>query len=286
MVQQRSWKLYDDWKEVAHSISSHRNQRSCGWKWKSWTACQFEGCGGWVCDHQKRSFCPQCTRPLPEPTVEPCALPVVKNSGTTFPKVTLSQSCWRQQTRSDASGGTLLLPSCSPAQGKSKAKATTPEHELAQKESEYNKASANERLLEKRLQKSTETVEKLRKQLQAEQEILGRLVPALSQAKETTKQSLDGLRAMRIAVHGAGADGDKNAPRPAPMEQDTDVFKQKIWLLNESAKRARTESNVDRSAFLECVDGLPTLSSSRTQTRRTLSISTRVFDGESCLESE
>ena len=93
------------------------------------------------------------------------------------------------------------------AQGKSKAKTTTPEHELAQKESEYNTASANERLLEKRLQKSTETVEKLRKQLQDEQDILGRLVPALSQAKETTKQSPDGLRAMRIAVHGANGAG-------------------------------------------------------------------------------
>ena len=123
------------------------------------------------------------------------------------------------------------------AQGKSKTKATTPEYELAQKESEHNKASANERLLERKLQRSTETVEKMRKQLQAEQDILGRLVPALSQAKE----------AMRIAVHGAGADGDKNAPRPAPMEQDTDMFKQKIRLLNESAKRARTESNVDHS---------------------------------------
>ena len=142
------------------------------------------------------------------------------------------------------------------AQGKSKTKATTPEDELAQKESEYNKASANERLLEKKLQKSTETVEKLRKQLQSEQDMLGRLGPALSQTKETTKQSLDGLRVMGVAVHGAGADGDKNAPRPAPMEQDTDTFKQKIQLLNESAKRARTESNVDHSALLECVDGL------------------------------
>ena len=49
------------------------------------------------------------------------------------------------------------------AQGKSKTKGTTPGDELAQKESDYNKASANERLLEKKLQKSTETVEKLRK---------------------------------------------------------------------------------------------------------------------------
>ena len=53
MAQQRSWKLYDDWKEVAHSRSSYRNQRrsnnkSYGWKWKPSTACQFEGCRGWV----------------------------------------------------------------------------------------------------------------------------------------------------------------------------------------------------------------------------------------------
>ena len=73
MVQQRSWKLYDDWKEVAQSRSSYRSQKSSnnksgyGWKWKSWTACQFEGCRGWVYDHQKCSFCPQCIRPLPEP---------------------------------------------------------------------------------------------------------------------------------------------------------------------------------------------------------------------------
>ena len=159
---------------------------------------------------------------------------------------------------------------------------------MAQKESDYNKASANERLFEKRLQNSTETVEKLRKQLHAEQGILGRLLPALSQAKETTKQSLDGLRAMRIAVHGAGADGDKNAPRPAPMEQDTDMFKQKIRLLNESAKRARTDSNMDHSALPECVDVLSCEAnalSSTTKTRRTSSISTRVFDDESRLES-
>ena len=81
---------------------------------------------------------------------------------------------------------------------------------VAQEESEYNKASANERLLEK-IHKATETVEKLRKQLQSEQDMLGTLSPALSQAKETTKQSLDELRVMRIVVRGAGADGDKNA---------------------------------------------------------------------------
>ena len=120
------------------------------------------------------------------------------------------------------------------AQGKSKAKATTPEHELAQKESNYNKASANERLLEK-----SQDIEDRRELAEATPSRLGRLVPALSQAKETTKQSLDGLRALRIAVHGDVAGGDKKSPRPNGMEQDTDMFKHKIRLLNASAKRAR-----------------------------------------------
>ena len=41
-----------------------------------------------------------------------CALPVVKISGTTFPKVTLSQFCWLQQTRSTDSGEVLSQISC------------------------------------------------------------------------------------------------------------------------------------------------------------------------------
>ena len=57
---------------------------------------------------------------------------------------------------------------------------------------------------------------------------------------------------IRTANHAMG----KNTPRPVPMEQDTDLFKQKIRLLNESAKRARTESKSDHSGLLECVDGL------------------------------
>ena len=52
------------------------------------------------------------------------------------------------------------------------------------------------------------------------------------------------LRAMRIAVHGAGADGDKTAPRPAPMEQDTDVFKQKILLLRNQTWTTQPSSTV------------------------------------------
>ena len=80
----------------------------------------------------------------------------------------------------------------------------------------------------------------------------------------------------------AGADGDKNAPRPAPMEQDTDIFKQKIRLLNESAKRARTESNVDHSALLERVDGLlgeaNALFLKNSNTSDIINIDSRVFD--------
>ena len=156
------------------------------------------------------------------PNCRTYVLSLVRISGATFPKATLSQSYWLQRTRS-AGLRDSLAAFLQSAQGMSKTKATTPEFELAQKESEYNKASAHERLLEKKLQKSTETFENLRKQLQSEQDMLGKLGPALSQAKETTEQSLDEPRVMRIAVHGAGADGDKNAPRPSPMEQDTDI---------------------------------------------------------------
>ena len=159
-----------------------------------------------------------------------------------------------------------------------------PESELAQKETGYNKASANERHLEKKFQSTTETDEKLRKQLQDEQGKLGRLVPALARAKEPAKQSLLVLRALRTAVHGAGADGDKNAPQPAPMEQDTDMFKQKIKLLNESSKRARTEPNVDHSALLACVDGV--LGEANALFLKNANTSDIIYGDESCSESE
>ena len=89
---------------------------------------------------------------------------------------------------------------------------------------------------------------------------------------------------IRTANHAMG----KNSPRPVPMEQDTDLFKQKIRLLNESAKRARTESiriiqaslNVSTVCWTK-----PTPSSSRTRTW-ILSMSTRVFDEESSTESK
>ena len=103
----------------------------------------------------------------------PCALPVVKNSGTTSPKVTRSQSCWRQRTKSDGSGGTLSQPSCNRHRASPKLKLRHPSMSWLRKNSECNKASANERLLEKKHQRSMETVEMLRKQLQAEQDILG-----------------------------------------------------------------------------------------------------------------
>ena len=197
--------------------------------------------------------------------------------------MTLSQFCWLQQTR-PASSGETLAAFLQSIQGKSKSKATTPESELAQKDTEYNKVSANERHLEKKFQSTTLTVEKLRKQLQDEQDKLGRLVPALAQTKETAKQSLLVLRALRTAVHGADADGDKNAPQPAPMEQDTDMFKQKIKLLNESAKRARTESNVDHSALLACVDG--GLGEANATFLKNANTSDIINDDESCSESE
>ena len=133
MVQQRSWKLYDDWKEVAHSRSSYRNQRrsnnksSYGWKWKPWTACQFEGCRGWVYDHQKRSFCPQCIRPLPEPatanppSVEPMCFPYGENFGNNIPEGDPLAALLAAADKIGWLGRDYLAAFLQSAQGKSKA---------------------------------------------------------------------------------------------------------------------------------------------------------------------
>ena len=141
-------------------------------------------------------------------------------------------------------------------QGKSKTKATTPEAELAQKETEYIKASSNERFVEKKVQASTEAVERFRTELNAEEERLARLVPVWVQAKKDAQQCLQDLRAVRSAVHGTGAAASGDGQRPTPMEQDADTFKQKLEQLNLSAKRARTSSNADHAALFACVDGL------------------------------
>ena len=107
-------------------------------------------------------------------------------------------------------------------QGKAKAKATTPEAELAQKE--------------------TEGARKLRKRgWQAS-------VRSGFRPREDAQQCLEDLRAMRAAVRGTGAAASDDGQRPTPMEQDTDRFKHKIEQLNLSAKRARTDSNADDAA--------------------------------------
>ena len=186
--------------------------------------------------HSVSVLCPSRLQRNP-PVPNPCAFPVVKNFGNNIPEGDPLAVLLAAADKIGWLGRDSLAAFLQSAQGKSKTKATTPEHELAQKESEYNKASANERLLEKKLQKSTETVEKLRKQLQSEQDMPGRLGPALSQAKETTEQSLDELRVMRTAVHGAGADVDKNAPRPAPLWSKT---------LTPSNKRSGCSMNLQR----------------------------------------
>ena len=179
MVHQRSWNLWNDWKEVAHGGTCYRNQKKSNkkssWKWKSWTACDYVGCGVWVYDHQKRSFCLQCIRPLPEPTpvksepVTPACSPVVKVLEVLL--AAADQIGWL--------GRDTLAAILSTMQGKTKTKATTPEAELAQKETEYNKASSNERFVEK-VQASTEAVE-----LKVEGRDLHGLAPSLFRPRKT-----------------------------------------------------------------------------------------------------
>ena len=187
----------------------------------------------------------------------PCALLVVKFSGTTLPKVTLSQFCWLQQTRSAGSGETLSQLSwnrfrTSPRRKRRHLRLSWPRKRLSTAKPPRMRGflRRNSRFRLKPFRSFGNNFKMNRMNSG------GLFFQDWHRPRKTTKQSLDVLRVMRTAVRGAGADGDKNAPRPAPLEQDTDMFKQKIKLLNESAMRARTESNVNHSPFLECVDGL------------------------------
>ena len=112
----------------------------------------------------------------------------------------------------------------STVQGKSMTKAATPEAELAQKETEYNKASSNERLVEKKVSS-----------------IDGGCGEVCVRSSNLRKRDLQGsarsgfrprqtrnnfwrtcvLCALLCMVHSASEDGQ----RPTPMEQDTDRFK-------------------------------------------------------------
>ena len=109
-----------------------------------------------VYDHQKRSFCPQCIRHLPEPapakspSVAPAWSPCGEDFVNNIPDGDLLAALLATAGQIGWLGTDALAPFLSMLQGKSKTKATSPEAELAQKETEHNKASANERLLEKK----------------------------------------------------------------------------------------------------------------------------------------
>ena len=98
---------------------------------------------------------------------------------------------------------TLLL-FCWPLLGKVKKKTTIPEAELTQEESEYNKAFSNERHIERRVQASTEAVDKMREELKAEEEAC-KVAAVWVQAKKDVQLCLEDSRAVRSAVRGAGA---------------------------------------------------------------------------------
>ena len=120
-------------------------------------------------------------------------------------------------------GRDSLAATLATMQGKAKAKATTPEAELAQKE--------------------TEGARKLRKRgWQA-------LVRSGFRPREDAQQCLEDLRAMRAAVRGTGAAAsDDGAAAYTDGNRTRTGFKHKIEQLNLSAKRARTDSNADDAA--------------------------------------
>ena len=242
VVQQRSWKLYDDWKEVAHSRSGIREGQTTnramagsgnrgrrvnlGLPWMGLRPSE-----ALLLSTMHPAFARADSSEIPQVS-NLCALPVVKFSGATFPKATLSQSYWLQRTRigwlgKDLSSLTLSRPSCNQHRASPRRRLRPLDTSWDRRNLSTTKPLRMRGSWRRSSRNRPRPLKSCGKQLQSEQDMLGRLGPALSQAKETTKESLDELRVMRIAVHGAGADGDKNAPRPAPMEQDTGVFQTK-----------------------------------------------------------
>ena len=145
------------------------------------------------------SFVPNFFRPLSEPTpamsqpvtptCSPCDEVIGGNLQDGDPLAVLlaaaDQIGWL--------GRDTLSAILSTMQGEAKTKATTHEAELAQKETENNKASSNERFDEKKVQASTEAVARFRKVLGAEEERLARLGPVWVQAKKRRATVSGGL---------------------------------------------------------------------------------------------
>ena len=157
---------------------------------------------------------------------------------------TLWLFCCPLQTRSGGWEGTAIL---STMEDKAKKKTTTPDAELAQKETEYNEASSSERFVEKNFQASTQGVERVRRELKDDEEKLARLAQSGFRPKEDVEKCLEDLRALRSAVHGAGAAASGSGQQPTPKEEDAESFKHKIEQLNLSVKEAK-----NRLKFRSC----------------------------------
>ena len=206
--------------------------------------------------HNVSVLCPSLfQRSLPVSNL--CALLVAKNSGATFPMATLSHFYWRQQTRSAGSGETLSLPSCSRHRASPKLKLRHPSMSWLRRNLSTTKPPRTRDFLRKssrnrrRPSRSCGSNSKPNK-ISLEDLCLRYHRPRKLRSNPWMVYVLCVLLCMVLAPMAT----NMHSERPAPMEQDTDRFKQKIRLLNESAKRARTESNTDHSAILECVDGL------------------------------
>ena len=103
--------------------------------------------------HSVSSLCPsqlQRKTPSVEPMCSPCG-ENLRNFGNNVPEGDPLAVLLAAADKIGWLGRDSLAAVLQSVQGKSKAKASTPEYELAQKESEHNKDSANERLLEKKL---------------------------------------------------------------------------------------------------------------------------------------
>ena len=166
MVHQRSQNLWNDWKEVAHGSTSNKGTR------RSRTRSRAGNRGLLVSTKDaddgstiiRKLFCPQCIRPLPRPLERslnpsrPRALLVVKVVEVTSLMVTFLQFCWPQQTRSGGWEETLCGHLVHDA-GQVQDESDDTWGRVGTEETEHNKASSNERFVDKKVQASTEGVE-------------------------------------------------------------------------------------------------------------------------------
>ena len=153
-----------------------------------------------------------------------CALPVVgisEISGAAFPKATLLQSYWLQRTRSAGLGGIRSQPSCFQHRASPRRRLRPLNTGWPGKNPSTTKPQRMRGSWRRSSRNRPRSLKSCGSNSRANRTCLRGSAQHCHRPRRRLKQSLDELRVMRIAVHGAGADGVKNAPRLAPGVRTT-----------------------------------------------------------------